>query len=202
MRIVVLANEIQRKEFQTDPSLPIEWMDHFEAFEDIKGADACIDLLFENHPDRIRTLAHLLPSCVIINSVEDTLQETHPSFVRINGWNSFLSSTLVEASAHESFIVQAEKVFAALGRTVEWVPDVAGFISPRVICSIINEAYLALAEGVSTREDIDTAMKLGTNYPYGPFEWAEKIGKEKVHSLLKKLSGEEKRYAPAEGMRE
>ena len=41
---------------------------------------------------------------------------------------------------------------------------------------IINEAFLALQEGVSTKEEINTAMKLGTNYPLGPFEWVEKIG--------------------------
>jgi 3-hydroxybutyryl-CoA dehydrogenase len=56
-----------------------------------------------------------------------------------------------------------------------------------VISTIINEALIALMEGVSTREEIDTAMKLGTNYPYGPFEWAEKIGMERVDSLLAQL---------------
>ena len=52
---------------------------------------------------------------------------------------------------------------------------------------IINEAFIALREGVSTKEEINTAMKLGTNYPYGPFEWAGKIGIERVNALLDKL---------------
>jgi 3-hydroxybutyryl-CoA dehydrogenase len=39
-------------------------------------------------------------------------------------------------------------------------------------------------------------MKLGTNYPYGPFEWAEEIGKERVFSLLHKLRSENSLYSP------
>jgi 3-hydroxybutyryl-CoA dehydrogenase len=62
---------------------------------------------------------------------------------------------------------------------------------------IINEAYLALGEQVSSREDINTAMKLGTNYPFGPFEWAERIGPARVARLLTKLSESQPRYAPA-----
>jgi 3-hydroxybutyryl-CoA dehydrogenase len=57
---------------------------------------------------------------------------------------------------------------------------------------IVNEAFIALKEGVSTKEEIDIAMKLGTNYPYGPFEWAEKIGTERIKNLLSKLSVEKK----------
>jgi len=37
-------------------------------------------------------------------------------------------------------------------------------------------------------------MKLGTNYPYGPFEWSNKIGLQKIYSLLKKLNEKERRY--------
>jgi 3-hydroxybutyryl-CoA dehydrogenase len=61
---------------------------------------------------------------------------------------------------------------------------------------MINEAFIALNEGVSTKEEIDIAMKLGTNYPYGPFEWSEKIGVEKIKSLLEKLNHYQERYKP------
>jgi 3-hydroxybutyryl-CoA dehydrogenase len=62
---------------------------------------------------------------------------------------------------------------------------------------IINEAYLSLEEGVSSKEEMNTAMRLGTNYPYGPFEWAEKIGMEHIARLLQALSRQQVRYAPA-----
>ncbi|TMI92961.1 MAG: hypothetical protein E6H08_11285 [Bacteroidetes bacterium] len=78
------------------------------------------------------------------------------------------------------------------------MPDVKGFISPRVVSMIINEAYFALEENVSKKEEIDIAMKLGTNYPYGPFEWSKKIGLKNIAALLTELSKTEKRYQPAD----
>ncbi|NWF91236.1 MAG: 3-hydroxybutyryl-CoA dehydrogenase [Ignavibacteriaceae bacterium] len=56
------------------------------------------------------------------------------------------------------------------------VPDVPGLVFPRIISMIINEAAQVYAEKTASREDIDTAMKLGTNYPYGPLEWTDKLG--------------------------
>jgi 3-hydroxybutyryl-CoA dehydrogenase len=64
------------------------------------------------------------------------------------------------------------------------VEDRVGLVTPRVICMIINEAYYTLEEGTATRGDIDLAMKLGTNYPYGPFEWAKRISINHVIELL------------------
>jgi len=57
-------------------------------------------------------------------------------------------------------------------------------ITLRISSCIVNEAFLALSEGVATAEDIDQAMKLGANYPRGPFEWAEEIG---AHSIVRTL---------------
>jgi 3-hydroxybutyryl-CoA dehydrogenase len=70
-----------------------------------------------------------------------------------------------------------------------------GFIFPRTIVQIINEAHFALEENVASRKDIDRAMKFGVNYPKGPFEWAE--GREKyVMTLLNELfeKTNDKRY--------
>jgi 3-hydroxybutyryl-CoA dehydrogenase len=60
-------------------------------------------------------------------------------------------------------------------------------VSLRVISCIVNEAFLALSEGVATAEDIDRAMKLGANYPKGPFEWVEEIGALRVVETLDSL---------------
>jgi 3-hydroxybutyryl-CoA dehydrogenase len=64
------------------------------------------------------------------------------------------------------------------------VDDRVGLVTPRVICMIINEAYYTVQEGTASREDIDIAMKLGTNYPFGPFEWCQRIGIRHVYELL------------------
>jgi 3-hydroxybutyryl-CoA dehydrogenase len=64
---------------------------------------------------------------------------------------------------------------------------------------IVNEAYFAFGENISSETDIDTAMKLGTNYPFGPFEWAAKIGLQNIYDLLQTLAITDSRYecAPA-----
>ena len=67
---------------------------------------------------------------------------------------------------------------------------------------IINEAYFSLSEKVSSKEEIDIAMKLGTNYPYGPFEWSQKIGLKNIYNLLRILEKEESRYKAADLLRD
>ncbi len=73
-----------------------------------------------------------------------------------------------------------------------------GFIFPRTIVQIINEACFALEEGVATKEDIDRAMKFGVNYPKGPFEWLngrEVYVRALLHELLKKTSDQRYRIS-------
>jgi 3-hydroxybutyryl-CoA dehydrogenase len=172
----------------------IVWVQSLSQLQQYQSADVIIDLLYDASHRPV--LENLFPALIVINSVEQTLKETNPSFVRINGWRTFLKSSIVEASiAREENKLKAEGVFALFHKKLEWVPDEIGFITPRVVSMIINEAFIALKEGVSTKEEIDIAMKLGTNYPFGPFEWAEKIEVEKVHCLLNSLSKYNSRYA-------
>ncbi|MDP7005807.1 MAG: 3-hydroxyacyl-CoA dehydrogenase NAD-binding domain-containing protein [Phycisphaerales bacterium] len=62
------------------------------------------------------------------------------------------------------------------------------YIFARILASVINEAYWTHSEGVASINDIDTAMRLGTNYPYGPFEWCNRIGEDVVQELLLSLN--------------
>ncbi len=62
-----------------------------------------------------------------------------------------------------------------------------GGIVARILATIVNEAASAVAEGVATPEAIDTAMRLGTNYPSGPLEWGERIGLGPVVGTLDTL---------------
>ena len=80
-----------------------------------------------------------------------------------------------------------QRVCDELNTEYSIVDDRVGMVTPRVICMIINEAYFTVQEGTASREDIDLAMKLGTNYPYGPFEWCQKIGIKNVYELLEAL---------------
>lgn len=79
------------------------------------------------------------------------------------------------------------------------VTDGPGLVRARIICCLINEAVGALMEDVATAADIDKAMRLGTNYPYGPLEWADIIGLDTVLGVMSGLFEEwgEDRYRPS-----
>ena len=63
-------------------------------------------------------------------------------------------------------------------------------IGDRVVAAIVNEAASAVADGVASAEDVDTAMRLGTNYPEGPLAWGERIGLRTVVDRLDALHAE------------
>ena len=127
-----------------------------------------------------------------------TLQEIGRSFVRINGWPGFRGRKMHELVTPDAATTQRlHDLYAKLGYTYRLVPDTPGMIAPRIVASVINEAWHAWEEQVSTKEEIDTAMKLGTNYPFGPFEWGERIGLEQIAGLLWSLSRTDPRYLPS-----
>ncbi len=202
MQIIIVGSEKQKEELLSGgitKEASLIWLNDLKELEHQHSADVYIDLLFENTQKRIKLLAQFLPKLVIINSVIDTLAEINSSFVRINGWPTFLSSNIIEASSlQKQNELEAEEVFSVFEKCIEWLPDIPGFITPRVISMIINEAYFALAEGVSTPNEIDIAMKLGTAYPYGPLNWGVKIGLQNIVTLLEKLSVKYPRYMPCE----
>ena len=82
------------------------------------------------------------------------------------------------------------KVMSA-SESLEKVPveasDYPGFVSNRVLMPMINEAVYCLMEGVSTREGIDTVMKLGMNHPMGPLALADLIGLDVCLDILEVL---------------
>jgi 3-hydroxybutyryl-CoA dehydrogenase len=201
MRIIIAGTQQQKKELLNgkEPDANIIWLDSIEAFADNKEADAYIDLLFENDDNRINVLQQYAASLVIINSVIHTLSEVNSSFIRINGWPTFLHAEKIEASLlREDLKQKTQLALEQLGKKVEWTADMPGFISPRIVSMIINEAFLCLQEDISNKENIDTAMKLGTGYPYGPFEWAEKIGLKNIHALVDKLKTKTAGFQPTE----
>jgi 3-hydroxybutyryl-CoA dehydrogenase len=73
------------------------------------------------------------------------------------------------------------------------------YVFARILATVLNEAALALDEGVASSEDIDTAMRLGTNYPRGPLEWAGAIGRAHCGKMLEALNAAalDGRFAPA-----
>ncbi|MET8831038.1 3-hydroxyacyl-CoA dehydrogenase [Streptomyces sp. NPDC004610] len=96
-------------------------------------------------------------------------------------------------------LAEATGLFQALGKKVSVLGDVPGMIVARTVARIVDLAHDAVAKGVATEEDIDTAMRLGVSYPLGPFEWSRRLGRNWAYALLDDLhlrdpSG---RYAPS-----
>ncbi len=93
---------------------------------------------------------------------------------------------------------RARQFWTELGYEPVMVGDGPGLVRARIICCLINEAVTALQEGVATAHDIDLAMKLGTNYPFGPLEWADYLGLDTVLGVMTGLFEEwgDDRYRP------
>ncbi|MBK6937055.1 MAG: hypothetical protein IPH18_09370 [Chitinophagaceae bacterium] len=161
--------------------------------------ESCIDLLFDNSKERINTLNNLGANVVFVSYVAGTTVDFPDNFVRINAWPGFFEREITECAAKNRNIREvAEKVLSCFNRKIEWTPDIPGFISARIISMIVNEAYFALKEGVSTKAEIDAAMTLGTSYPLGPFAWSEKIGLKNIQTLLTAMAASNYRYKPCD----
>ncbi len=133
----------------------------------------------------------ILSSSPLLLTAELAAALQSPFVARFNGLPTFFpDAAVVEVmlpdadAAKVSFL---EEYFKLLGKEIEVVGDTVCFTGPRVLAMIINEAYFCLQERVASAEDIDTAMKLGTNYPRGPVEWGEQIGLDCVCAMLDAL---------------
>ncbi|MFN0137679.1 MAG: 3-hydroxyacyl-CoA dehydrogenase NAD-binding domain-containing protein, partial [Phycisphaerae bacterium] len=84
-------------------------------------------------------------------------------------------------------LYEAMRRFASAATTTDG-SQTEQYVLSRVLATIINEAALLCDEGAATAEDIDVAMKLGTNYPSGPLEWAERIGRHTTRAMLDALN--------------
>ncbi len=193
MHIVVKADQQQKQEFlsRSIPSaIQISWMEN-----DLIDADVYFDLQFEEIGSSFNQIDQ---KPVFVNAVVATCKELPVNYIRINAWNGFLMRPLIEVAAGNDFYKEeGSKILTALGWDFQFVVDEPGMIAARIISMIINEAYFALGEKVSSKEEIDIAMKLGTNYPYGPFEWSEKIGLQMIYDLLKRLHEQDEHYSIA-----
>ncbi len=151
------------------------------------------------------------PSCFIFSSSVTVTTATQATWLKhperlfgISALPTLLSNSLIELTlpfqTPSSSAQKAKSILRSIGKEISIVQDRIGMVTPRILCMIINEAFFALMEDIASPKDIDLAMKLGTNYPMGPIEWAKTITFKQVCSVLDALHsnlGEERyRIAP------
>jgi 3-hydroxybutyryl-CoA dehydrogenase len=160
----------------------------------LSGFDVIFDLSIDEQASTLKYYAPLNNIPVIVGAVKVQLaaaanlygREILCTLIGINDLPTFVNRSLAEVSLLNNTDKGAlQQTMQKLGWDYKLVEDRVGMVTPRIIMMIINEACYTLQEGTASMQDIDTSMKLGTNYPFGPFEWADKIGIKHVYETLK-----------------
>ncbi len=167
-----------------------------DAMGDKTAWDVLFDLSFEEQTEAFEVYRKMAGKTVFVHALTTSFAELYAEMggdcdsklIGFNGLPTFIDRSDWEVKAwDESQKADLEEVCDALGVKARWVKDRVGMIVPRTLFMIINEACYTLQEGTANIADIDLAMKLGTNYPYGPFEWADRIGIQYVYETLEAM---------------
>jgi len=181
---------------------------------DLADADLVIEAIVEKLETKLQTWKQVDELCrpdAIFASNTSSLPITqlangvsHPErFIGMHFMNPVPVMQLVEII--RGFVTSDEvyqlvfETAKALGKTPVTVNDAPGFISNRILMPMINEAIFCLGEGIATKEDIDTVMKLGMNHPMGPLTLADFIGLDTCLFIMEVLYNDfsDSKYRPA-----
>ncbi len=194
MRILIVGNETRVGELL--PRLPEDAQCDVALAppEDLQGYDLIFDLNFDDNPENMGDYKHytgtVIAGAVKMQMAEALAPEEHVSctLIGMNTLPTLIDREPVEWSLN---ITSNEKAAARTASLLNWdyelVADRVGMATPRIIMMIINEAAYTIQEGTARAADIDEAMRLGTAYPYGPLEWADRIGIEDVYETLEAI---------------
>lgn len=107
------------------------------------------------------------------------------------------------SQTHPVYLQKTHQFLGRLGLRAIQVPDTPGLFLGRIVAMLVNEASSALMENVASAKDIDTAMRLGTNYPHGPLAWGDMIGLDVILAILLHLQDEygDERYCPTQRLK-
>lgn len=200
MKVLARGSKNRIKELQEklkNSSCEIKAIDDSDLLsENVHAYDVIFDLKFDEKPDQLKYYASLKGIPVFVCAVKQSLaQAVHllsrkPEcfLIGMNAFPGFINKDLAEISLYDEHRKEdLDKLMKSFAWDYKLVQDRVGMVTPRIICMIINEAFYTLQEGTATQEDIDISMKLGTNYPFGPFEWAHRIGLKHVYETLEAI---------------
>ena len=198
MNILVIGEQVNLQECRQKfgDKHQYSWVEeHRDAEKFLQSNDLVFDFIVDEEPHQFEIYCDRSTK-VFLNTCKISLGElvhlvgssVNSKIFGFNGLPTFLDRDVLEVSLwNPEDESELKKTCADLKTNFLLVDDRVGLVTPRVICMIINEAYYTVQEGTATREDVDLAMKLGTNYPYGPFEWCRRIGIKHVYELIEAL---------------
>jgi 3-hydroxybutyryl-CoA dehydrogenase len=197
MEIIVIGDDRRYDELRLKldhPNLNITRItDVEEELDEIKQADIIFDLNFDDDAENLNYYAGLKDKLVFVSAVKTSLAEQvyimgdklRCKLVGMNALPTFINRSRWELSFYFAYHNEdVAKIFKDINIEYDVVADRVGMVTPRILFMIINEACYTLQEGTASIEDIDNGMRLGTNYPFGPFEWCDKIGITDVFETL------------------
>jgi 3-hydroxybutyryl-CoA dehydrogenase len=192
MNILVIGSQLNLEEAKQKFGETHRWQ-HASSHQEISAHINEAEVVFDFIPEQISDIAffNTAKRTIFFNTAFISLNAICKENLLANlnlfgfcGMPTFLNHDLLEVTKLNDDQTRLESICKELNTEFACVADKVGLVTPRIICMIINEAYYTVEEGTATREDIDLAMKLGTNYPYGPFEWCKRIGAKQVCDLL------------------
>jgi len=165
------------------------------------NVDLVIEAIFENKDVKLsifNTLQPLIKSDSIfatntssISITELSVSNRPDKFIGMHFMNPVPMMKLVEIirgySTSDETFNSIKDLSEKLGKVPVEVFDYPGFVANRILMPMINEAAFALMEGVASKEDIDTVMKLGMNHPMGPLTLADFIGLDVCLAIIEVL---------------
>jgi len=194
MKIAVVGNQLEFDEFSQKFGSMHECLcftDH-HFLDDELNVDCVFDFTISDSPEHFSFYEDRLSVPIFLNTIKMTLAELAAYYplnteqvYGFNGMLTFINREVLEITSLSDS--PSFTIFEDLKTAFQLVDDRVGMVTPRIVCMIINEAFYTMQEGTASPEDIDSGMKLGTNYPFGPFEWLEKIGVSDVYELLEAL---------------
>ncbi len=189
------------------------------AISDAKGIDVAIEAATENEELKKKLFAQMdlvvRPGGILATNTSSipitrlaSSTKRPEAVVGMHFMNPVPLMQLVEiirgAATSDETYAATKGLAEKMGKTTVTSKDFPGFIVNRILIPMLNEACFALMEGLATAEDIDTAMKLGTNQPMGPLQLADFIGLDTclyIAEVLHQGLGEDK-YRPCPLLRQ
>lgn len=207
MKILVIGTERDFSEFEKKfgVSNELTFDSRYQFHSTFVSFDVIFDFFVGDEPELFSNYQGHQGLTIFVNAPKISLAELsyfqegelENNLFGFNGLPTFIDRDILEVSAiSEDYHENLKKMCQSIGTNFEIIDDRVGMVTPRIVSMIINEAFYTVQEGTATKEDIDLGMKLGTNYPHGPFEWSQQIGIHNVYELLEAVyeDTKEERY--------